>query len=90
MSGRLGSFSLPNLSLFIVKVLAGEYPLLCKISFYLMILRRLCRLSVGLISNQMNLDLFYSLYARRLTHRLSSWPRIGWLKKLQLTILMAG
>jgi predicted nucleic acid-binding protein len=26
MSGRLGSFSLPNLSLFIVKVLAGEYP----------------------------------------------------------------
>jgi hypothetical protein len=25
MSGRLGSFSLPNLSLFIVKVLAGEY-----------------------------------------------------------------
>jgi hypothetical protein len=26
MSGRLGNFSLPNLSLFIVKVLAGEYP----------------------------------------------------------------
>jgi hypothetical protein len=25
MSGHLGSFSLPNLSLFIVKVLAGEY-----------------------------------------------------------------
>ena len=25
MSGRLGSFSLPNLSPFIVKVLAGEY-----------------------------------------------------------------
>ncbi len=26
MSRRLESFSLPNLSLFIVKVLAGEYP----------------------------------------------------------------
>jgi hypothetical protein len=25
MSGRLESFSLPNLSLFIIKVLAGEY-----------------------------------------------------------------
>jgi hypothetical protein len=31
MSGRLESFSLPNLSLFIVKVLTGEYP---KSNFY--------------------------------------------------------
>jgi hypothetical protein len=33
MSGRLESFSLPNLSLFIVKVLTGEYHFLSEILY---------------------------------------------------------